>query len=24
MKGKYHNGNHHKLLLEFVNTLMER
>ena len=24
MKGKYHNGTHHKLLLEFVNTLMER
>jgi len=24
MKGKYHNGDHHKLLLEFVNTLMER
>jgi len=24
MKGKYHNGAHHKLLLEFVNTLMER
>jgi len=23
MKGKYHNGEHHKLLLEFVNTLME-
>jgi hypothetical protein len=24
MRGKYHNGAHHKLLLEFVNTLMER
>ena len=24
MKGKYHNGAHHKLLLDFVNTLMER
>jgi len=24
MKGKYHNGTHHKLLLEFVNKLMEK
>lgn len=24
MKGKYHNGKHHSLLLDFVNTLMER
>jgi len=24
MRGKYHNGDHHKLLLEFVNKLMER
>ena len=24
MKGKYHNGRHHKLLLEFTNRLMER
>jgi glutamine amidotransferase-like uncharacterized protein len=23
MKGRYHNGEHHKLLLDFVNTLME-
>jgi hypothetical protein len=22
MKGKYHNGDHHKLLLEFVNQLL--
>ena len=24
MKNKYHGGEHHKLLLEFVNDLMER
>jgi hypothetical protein len=24
MKGKYHNGEQHKLLLEFVNKLMEK
>lgn len=24
MRGKYHNGNHHTLLLEFVNNLIER
>jgi hypothetical protein len=24
MRGKYHNGKHHKLLLEFVNKLMEK
>ena len=24
MRGKYHNGSHHKILLEFVNELMER
>ena len=24
MKGKYHNGTHHKLLLDFVNELMEK
>jgi glutamine amidotransferase-like uncharacterized protein len=24
MKGKYHNGDHHKLLLDFVNELMKR
>ena len=24
MKGKYHNGDHHTLLLEFVNMLMKR
>jgi len=24
MKGKYHNGTHHKLLLDFVNELIER
>jgi glutamine amidotransferase-like uncharacterized protein len=24
MKGKYHNGSHHKILLEFVNKLMQK
>ncbi len=24
MKGKYHNGSQHKLLLDFVNKLMEK
>jgi len=24
MKGNYHNGKHHKLLLEFVNELIKR
>jgi len=24
LKGKYHKGQHHKLLLNFVNDLMER
>jgi len=24
LKGKYHNGEHHKLLLDFVNTLMKK
>ena len=24
MKNKYHNGQHHKLLLDFVNKLMEK
>jgi hypothetical protein len=24
MKGKYHDGKHHKLLLNFVNKLMEK
>jgi hypothetical protein len=24
LKGKYHNGQHHRLLLDFVNTLMSK
>jgi hypothetical protein len=24
LKGKYHNGQHHQLLLDFVNTLMSK